>query len=183
MPRQKFKYLENKKSFWDEIKSIFHYFWRAIIKKNFFFGRWESDFEGKISNLMERSCCFWYYNKYLQKWSILLLKIFFKPFQDGEGDGTTTPPILTNFSPVTSANVGISPQNFLTFSFNPFATLVQNFKAIRRASPKLLNFERRPPCKKKWFFWSNPYNTEVMITSLREMLELPNFGHMTTFTI
>ena len=28
------------------------------------------------------------------------------------------------FSPVTSTNVGISPQNFLTFSYNPFATLV-----------------------------------------------------------
>ena len=30
----------------------------------------------------------------------------------------------TSFFPVTSTNVGISPQNFLTFSFNPFATLV-----------------------------------------------------------
>ena len=31
---------------------------------------------------------------------------------------------LGQFSSVTSANVGIGPQNFLTFSFNPFATLV-----------------------------------------------------------
>ena len=30
----------------------------------------------------------------------------------------------TSFSPVTSTNVGIIPQNFLTFSYNPFATLV-----------------------------------------------------------
>ena len=30
----------------------------------------------------------------------------------------------TSFSPVTFTNVGISPQNFLTFSFNPFAKLV-----------------------------------------------------------
>ena len=30
----------------------------------------------------------------------------------------------TSFSPVTSTNVGISPQNFLTFSSNPFAILV-----------------------------------------------------------
>ena len=29
-----------------------------------------------------------------------------------------------SFSSVTSANVGISPQNFLTFSVNLFATLV-----------------------------------------------------------
>ena len=28
---QKFEYLENKKSFFDEIKNIFHSFWRAII--------------------------------------------------------------------------------------------------------------------------------------------------------
>ena len=27
-------------------------------------------------------------------------------------------PPLTSFSPVTSTNVGISPQNFMTFSFN-----------------------------------------------------------------
>ena len=37
--------------------------------------------------------------------------------------------------------------------------------------------------QKKWFFWSNSYKIEVMITSLTEMLELPNFGHMTTFTL
>ena len=37
--RQKLKYLENEKSFYDEIKSVFHHFCRAIIeanKKNFF---------------------------------------------------------------------------------------------------------------------------------------------------
>ena len=30
MLRQKFKYLENKKSFWGEIKSIYYHFWRAF---------------------------------------------------------------------------------------------------------------------------------------------------------
>ena len=30
----------------------------------------------------------------------------------------------TSFSSVTSTNTGIRPQNFLTFSFNPFATLM-----------------------------------------------------------
>ena len=39
------------------------------------------------------------------------------------------------------------------------------------------------PLQKNWFFWSNPYKIEVMITSLIEMLELPNFGHMATCTI
>ena len=33
-------------------------------------------------------------------------------------------PAPTSFSPVTSTNVEISPKNILTFSFNPFATLV-----------------------------------------------------------
>ena len=32
--------------------------------------------------------------------------------------------VLCYFSPVTSSNVGVSPQNFLAYSFNPFATLV-----------------------------------------------------------
>ena len=36
--------------------------------------------------------------------------------------GAKRPP--TNFSPVTSTNVEIRPKNFLTFSFNSFATLV-----------------------------------------------------------
>ena len=43
------------------------------------------------------------------------------PIQDGgEGGGAKRP---INFSPVTSTNIGISHKNFLTFSFNPFATL------------------------------------------------------------
>ena len=33
---------------------------------------------------------------------------------------------------------------------------------------------------KKLFFWSNYYKIEVMITTLIEMLELPNFHYMTT---
>ena len=44
--RQKFKYIENEKSFQDKIKSIFYQFRRAIIEaKKIFFGRWESDFK------------------------------------------------------------------------------------------------------------------------------------------
>ena len=39
----------------------------------------------------------------------------------------------------------------------------------------------RAPLKK--FFWSNPYEIELMVTSLIEMTELPNFGHMITSTI
>ena len=43
-----------------------------------------------------------------------------KPIQNG---GRQKGP-STSFSPVTSTNIGISPQNYLTFSFNPFITLV-----------------------------------------------------------
>ena len=52
------------------------------------------------------------------------------------GGGKKSP---SDFSPVTSTNMGISLKNFLTFSFNPFTTLVSNFKDIPSASSKLLN--------------------------------------------
>ena len=62
----------------------------------------------------------------------------FNPIQDG---GAKSPP-PTSFSPVTSTNVRFGPPKFLTFSFNPFATLVQNFKFAPSASPKLLNLNQ-----------------------------------------
>ena len=57
----------------------------------------------------------------------------------------------TSFFPVTSTNVGIGPYNFLTFSFNAFATLVQNFKFVPSASPKLLNLNQDHTSKKAIF--------------------------------
>ena len=77
------------------------------------------------------------------------------------------------FSPATFTNVGISPQNILAFSCNPFATLVENFKFVPNVSPKLLNLNQVHPSKKAVF----------LITSLKEMLELPNFGHINKSTI
>ena len=68
--------------------------------------------------------------------SEMLLNIIFRkyvsasqglnPIQDGGdgGRGGQKGPPPTIFSPVTSTNVGLSPQNFLTFSFNPFPRLV-----------------------------------------------------------
>ena len=41
-----------------------------------------------------------------------------------------------SLSHVTSPNVGISLENFLAFSFNPFATLVYNFNFLPSASSK-----------------------------------------------
>ena len=63
--------------------------------------------------------------------------------------GQKVPP--TGFSPVTSTNVGISPQNFLTLSFYPFVTMLQNFKFVPSASPKLLNLNQDHPSKKVVF--------------------------------
>ena len=54
----------------------------------------------------------------------------------------------TSFSPVTSTNVGISPQNFLTFSFNPFAIQVQNLSFVPSTSLKTLNLNEDQPSKK-----------------------------------
>ena len=67
----------------------------------------------------------------------------------GVGVGQKAP--ATSFSPVTSTNVGFSPQNFLNFNFNPFATLVENFKFVPSASPKLLNWNQDHPSKKNGF--------------------------------
>ena len=45
----------------------------------------------------------------------------FNPIQDGGGQKA---PLPYQFSPLSSANVRISPQNLLVFSFNPFDRLV-----------------------------------------------------------
>ena len=75
----------------------------------------------------------------------------FNPIQDGGGQKGPR----TSFSSVTLTNVGFGPQNFLTFSFNPFAKSVQNFKFVPSASPKLLNLNQDHPQKKAIFFGQN----------------------------
>ena len=75
----------------------------------------------------------------------------FNPIQDGGREGGAKRPPPTSFSPVTSANVGFGSQNFLTFSFKPFTTLVQNIKFAPSASRKLLNLNQDHPSKKAIF--------------------------------
>ena len=65
----------------------------------------------------------------------------------------------TSFSPVTSTNVRFGPQNFLNFSFNPFATLVHNFTFVPSASPKLLNLNQEHPSKKAAFLVKSLQNS------------------------
>ena len=50
--RQKLKYLENEKSFWDEKKSIFNHFWRAFCCQKLP-QTWEFAFKGLTINLLE----------------------------------------------------------------------------------------------------------------------------------
>ena len=53
---------------------------------------------------------------------------------------------------------------------------------IHSASPKLLNLNQEHPSKKR-FFWSSPYKIKDWGYNFsHRMLELLNFGHMTTFT-
>ena len=94
------------------------------------------------------------------------------------GEGLGQKGLTNSFSTVTSTNVEITPQKFLTLTLNPSATLVQKVRSY--CQYQIIELELRPPLKKKWFSWSNPYEIEVIITSVIEMLELPNFGHMIT---
>ena len=57
----------------------------------------------------------------------------------------------TSFTPLTSTTEWFGSQNFLTFCFNPFATLLQNFQFLPSASPKLLNLNQDHPSKKAIF--------------------------------
>ena len=75
--------------------------------------------------------------KYLEKNEINTDSL--NPIQDGRGGKKA---LSTSFFPVTSTNVRFGPKNFLTFSFNPSSTLVQNFKFPPSASTKLLNLNQ-----------------------------------------
>ena len=88
----------------------------------------------------------------------------------------------TSSFPLSCTDVEISPKNFLTFSFNSLALLVSNFKHTK-CQCQIIELEPRLPLKKSAFSCQILYKTQVMRTSLLEMLDLPNFSHMTTSTI
>ena len=100
-----------------------------------------------------------------------------KNFMGGVQKGPTT-----TFSHITSTNIRISSENFLTFSFSHFSTLVLNFNPIPSASPKLLNLNQKH-LSKKFLFCQIVIKLEAMKASFSEMLELQNCGHMSTFTL
>ena len=114
----------------------------------------------------------------------LVLLDFLNPIQDrvgrgAGGGGRKAPP--TSFSPVTST-YELVPKTFwlLVLTFLPHW-----YKTSRSYLVPVPNYwtstDRTP--QKHCLFWSNPYKIGVMITSVIEMLELPNFGHMITSTI
>ena len=80
----------------------------------------------------------------LMNWCII------NPIQDGGGEGLGQKDPLPVF-PLQLLQTVISPQNFLTFSCNSFATLLQSFKFVPRISPKLLNLNQNHPSKKAVF--------------------------------
>ena len=117
----------------------------------------------------------WQWN---QKKKLLILTLF---RMEGRQKG---PP--TSFSPVTSTNVRISPQNFPQKTFwLLILTLLTDWCIISSLHlvpvPNCWTSTKTTPQKKR-FFCPNLYKI-VMITSFIQMLELPNFGHMTTSII
>ena len=105
--------------------------------------------------------------------NVHFLKVFsFSPTQDG---GTKSP------------SLQFSPCNFYkrrTFWLLVLTLLPDRCKISRSylvPVPNYLTWTKTTP-QKKYFFWSNPYKIKVMITSLMEMQELPNF-HLNTSTI
>ena len=52
---------------------------------------------------------------------------------------------------VISPEIGSSPQDFWTFSFNHFPALLANFKAVPSTDPKLLSSNQEHPAKKVGF--------------------------------
>ena len=96
------------------------------------------------------------------------------------GGGAKRPP--TSFSPVTSTNIGIKPRNFLIFSLTHFPHRCRILSLYLVLFPNYWTWAKINP-QQKWFFWSNLQKFEVVITSLIEILELPNFDQVTRSTI
>ena len=63
----------------------------------------------------------------------------FNPIHQNRGGGVKAKGTSFEFSPVNFLEVGVSPQNILTFSFSTFAALLCSFKFIPSISPKILN--------------------------------------------
>ena len=74
-------------------------------------------------------------------------------WRGGRGVGKKAP--ITSFSLGTSRNIGISPQNFLTFSFNTFPHRCKIWSLYLALAQNYWTWTKTTP-QKKQFFWSNP---------------------------
>ena len=61
-------------------------------------------------------------------------------------------------------------------------TQLQNIEALTSTGPRLLNLNQDHP-QKNFFFWSDPYKILLRITSIIEILNLPNFDHVAKSTL
>ena len=75
------------------------------------------------------------------------------------------------------------PQKRSGFQFQPFCHTCVKVQGLNLRMSQIIVLEPRTPLRESWFFLSNTYEIEAMITSLIKMLELANFSHLTTFTI
>ena len=132
---QKFEYLGNGKSFLDEIKSIFHSFWRAIIL-------W------KNKNLMKNSghklsapwCSGYHYctTSFNQAWTQVLRRFKFCSRRVGDSRWWGSPTVV----PTGNKAKRLSSVNHTTKEFNSIQ--VQMVKSPRKS----LGFFRREKCKR-----------------------------------
>ena len=99
------------------------------------------------------SCLIWIISLKVDSFTLTL-------FRMGDGGGLNVPP--TSFPPATSTNGGT----------RSYLVPVPNYWTWTKTTRQ-----------KKRFFWSNPKKIEAMITFLIEMLQLPNFGHITASII
>ena len=78
---------------------------------------------------------------------LFLLKILLTLFRFSGG----AKKVAYQFFPCNFYKHRSKPKNFLNFSFNPFVTLVYNFKLVPSANPELLNLYNYHPSKKAVF--------------------------------
>ena len=108
---------------------------------------------------------------------------YVNPIQDGKRrkEGREQKGLVYKFFPCNFSKWKNSPLLYLTFSFNPFSILLQNFKTIPSATSMLKITSQKQKTKKR-FSWSNLYKFEVTITSPIKILKLPDFDQMNTST-
>ena len=117
---------------------------------------------------------------------LLMLLDFLNPIQDegmerrGGGEGTAKPPY--QFFSCNFYKRRNQPLKLSDFQFQPLCHTGVKFQGHTQCQSQIIELQLTAPLK-KLFFLVNLYKIDVMITSLIEMLELPNFDHMINSTI